>query len=111
MQNVVGIHFRDRNNKFFVQADAFIVGEQTDIAPNEQTTPGYTIFNVNAGLNLHQLIEKFPHTKLMLGLTNLSDNAYRSHVSRGAPGNQNVFLEPGRSINIGFVTRFGAAVH
>ena len=111
LQNIVGIHFRDKNNKFFVQADAIIVSEQTDFAPNEQETPGYTILNVNAGLNLHELINNFPYAKLMIGATNLTDNAYRSHVSRGAPGNQNVFLEPGRSINIGFVTRFGAAVH
>ena len=111
LQNIAGIHFRDQNNKFFVQADAIIVGEQTDIAPNEQETPGYTIINVNAGLNLHELINNFPYAKLMIGATNLTDKAYRSHVSRGAPGNQNVFLEAGRSINIGFVTRFGAAVH
>ena len=111
LQNIIGIHFRDRNNKFFVQADAIIVGEQTDIAPNEQETPSYTVVNINAGLNLHELINNFPYTKLTIGATNLTDNAYRSHVSRGAPGNQNVFLEPGRSINIGFVTRFGVAVH
>lgn len=111
LQNIVGIRFRDRANKFFVQADAIIVGEQTDIAPNEQETPSYTVININAGLNLHELINKFPYTKVMIGTTNLTDKAYRSHVSRGAPGNQNVFLEPGRSINIGFVTRFGAAVH
>ena len=111
LRNIVGIHFRDRNNRFFVQADATIVSEQTDIAPNEQETPGYTIINVNAGLNLHELINTFPYAKLMIGATNLTDQAYRSHVSRGAPGNQNVFLEPGRSINIGFVTRFGAAKH
>jgi len=110
LRNIVGIHFRDRNNRFFVQADATIVSEQTDIAPNEQETPGYTIINVNAGLNLHELINTFPYAKLMIGATNLTDQAYRSHVSRGAPGNQNVFLEPGRSINIGFVTRFGAAI-
>jgi len=111
LQNVAGIHFRDRNNKFFLQADALLVSEQTDIAPTEQETPGYTILNINAGLNLHELIDNFPYTKLMIGATNLTDKAYRSHVSRGAPGNQNVFLEPGRSINIGFVSRFGAAVH
>ena len=111
LQNIAGIHFRDKDNKFFVQADALIVSEQTDIAPNEQETPGYTIININAGLNLHELINNFPYSKLMIGATNLTDKAYRSHVSRGAPGNQNVFLEAGRSINIGFVTRFGAAVH
>ncbi len=111
LQNIIGLHFRDRNNKFFVQADAIIVGEQTDIAPNEQETPSYTVININAGLNLHELINNFPYTKVMIGATNLTDKAYRSHVSRGAPGNQNVFLEPGRSINIGFVTRFGVAVH
>jgi len=111
LQNILGIHFRDRDNRFFVQADAIMVGEQTDIAPNEQETPSYTLISINAGLNLHELINNFPYTKLMIGATNLTDKAYRSHVSRGAPGNQNVFLEAGRSINIGFVTRFGAAVH
>ena len=111
MQNVLGAHFRDKNNQFFVQADAFLISEQMDFAPNEQSTPSYTLLNAKVGLNVHQLINNFPYTKLMLGVTNLTDKAYRSHVSRGAPGNQNVFLEPGRSINVGFVTRFGAAVH
>lgn len=111
LQNWIGVHFRENNNRFFAQVEALLVGKQSDIAPNEIETPGYTVLNVRAGLNLHQLIEKFPHTKLMISLTNIADKAYRSHVSRGAPGNQNTFLEAGRSFNIGFVTRFGAAVH
>lgn len=111
LQNWIGVHFRENNNRFFAQAEALLVGKQSNIAPNEIETPGYTVLNVRAGLNLHQLIEKFPHTKLMISLTNIADKAYRSHVSRGAPGNQNTFLEAGRSFNIGFVTRFGAAVH
>lgn len=111
LQNWIGVHFRENNNRFFAQVEALLVGKQSNIAPNEIETPGYTVLNVRAGLNLHQLIEKFPHTKLMISLTNIADKAYRSHVSRGAPGNQNTFLEAGRSFNIGFVTRFGAAVH
>lgn len=86
-----------------------IVGGQDDVAPNEQTTPGYSIFNIKAGLNLHHFIDGLPHAKLVISTTNLGDKEYRSHVSRGAPGNQNVFLEPGRSFNIGLVTRFGVA--
>lgn len=111
MQNIFGINFRDKNNRFFVQGDVLIVSQQDDIAPNEIETPGYTVLSVNAGLNLHQLIKGFPYTKVLLGVSNIGDKAYRNHVSRGAPGNQNAFLEPGRSFNIGFVSRFGAAVH
>lgn len=111
LQNWVGVNFRDRQNHFFVQVEALLVGEQTDIAPNEIETPGYTIFNLKGGVNLHNIFAKFPHTKLMLSVTNITNEAYRSHVSRGAPGNQNTFLEAGRSLNIGIVTRFGAAVH
>ncbi|MDB4539450.1 TonB-dependent receptor [Saprospiraceae bacterium] len=111
LQNWLGVHFRDRQNKFFVQAEALFVGEQTDIAPNEIETPSYTVVNLKGGVNLHNMFGKFPHTKLMLSMTNIADEAYRSHVSRGAPGNQNTFLEAGRSFNIGIVTRFGAARH
>jgi hemoglobin/transferrin/lactoferrin receptor protein len=111
LQNWIGVHFRDRQNKFFVQAEALLVGEQTDIAPNEIETPGYAVINLKGGVNLHNMIGKFPHTKLLFSVTNIADEAYRSHVSRGAPGNQNTFLEAGRSFNIGIVTRFGAAVH
>lgn len=111
LQNWLGIHFRDKQNKFFAQAEALFVGEQTNIAPNEIETPGYTVINLKGGINLHNMIENFPHTKLMLSVTNLADENYRSHVSRGAPGNQNTFMEAGRSLNVGFVTRFGAANH
>lgn len=84
-----------------------IVSEQAEAAPNEQTTPGYSIFNIRAGLNLQNFSSKMPNAQLTLSATNLADKAYRSHVSRGAPGNQNVFLEAGRSFNIGLVVRFG----
>lgn len=110
MQSWLGVHYRDANNRFFVQPELLIVGEQNSVAPNEIETPGYGIFNIKAGLNLHNLGNQFPHAKIIASVTNLTDKEYRSHVSRGAPGNQNVFLEPGRSINVSFVTRFGAAV-
>ena len=111
MQTWVGFHYRDMNNRFFVQPEYLLVGEQNDIAPNEIETPGYGILNLKAGLNLHNLSPSAPHAKLIFSVTNIGDKAYRSHVSRGAPGNQNVFLEAGRSFNVSFVTRFGAAVH
>ena len=103
-----GIHYRDSNNKFFVQPELMIVSEQNDPAPNEIETPGYAIFNIRAGLNLHNLGNgNIPHTRLVFSITNIGDKLYRSHVSRGAPGNQNVFMEAGRSFNLGFVARFG----
>jgi len=102
-----GIHYRDDNNRFYVQPEMLIVSEQSDPAPNEISTPGYAIFNLKAGLNLHNLSDNMPHSRLVFSITNLGDKLYRSHVSRGAPGNQNVFMEPGRSFNIGFVARFG----
>ncbi len=111
MQSWLGVHYRDANNRFFVQPEVLFVGEQNDAAPNEIVTPGYTILNIKAGLNLHQFSDQMPHASIIASVTNLTDKTYRSHVSRGAPGNQNVFLEPGRSINLSFVTRFGAAVH
>ena len=102
-----GFHYRDSNDKFFVQPEVQIVSGQNDIAPNEIATPGYTIVNIRAGLNLHQVVEGIPHSKLTFSITNIGDKLYRSHVSRGAPGNQNVFLEAGRSFNLGFVMRIG----
>jgi len=107
-QNWIGLHYRDTNDKFFIQPEVLMVGEQNDVAPNEITTPSYTIMNLKTGLNLHNLIDGMPHTKLMISVTNIADKAYRSHVCRGAPGNQNAFLEAGRCINLGFVTRLGA---
>jgi len=110
-QSWLGLHYRDVNDKFWIQPEVMLVGEQNDVAPNEITTPGYSILNLKAGVNLHNLGSSMPHAKLIFSITNLGDKSYRSHVSRGAPGNQNVFLEAGRSVNIAFVTRFGAAIH
>jgi len=103
----VGLHYRDAYNKFFIQPEVMLVSEQNNNAPNEITSPGYAIMNLKTGLNLHQVIEGMTHSKLMFSITNISDKLYRSHVSRGAPGNQNVFIEPGRSFNLGFVVRLG----
>ena len=102
-----GVHYRDNDNRFYVQPEVLIVLEQNDPAPNEIESPGYTIVNIKAGVNLHNLIDNMPHSKLVFSVTNLGDKLYRSHVSRGTPGNQNVFMEPGRSFNIGLVVRFG----
>lgn len=110
MQSWLGLHYRDVNNKFYIQPEVMLVSEQSDPAPNEVLTPGYAIFNLKAGFNLHNMMSSMPHAKLMFSISNLGDKSYRSHVSRGAPGNQNVFLEAGRSVNVAFVTRFGAAV-
>ena len=110
VQSWLGFHYRNANDKFFVQPELLLVGDQNDVAPNEIETPGYAVFNIKAGLNLQNLGPQLPHIRLIASVTNLTDNEYRSHVSRGAPGNQNTFLEAGRSFNISFVARFGAAV-
>lgn len=102
-----GVHIQEREDKFFIRPEMLLVFDQNDPAPNEIETPGYAIFNINTGVNLHNLSSKLSHSKLVFSITNLTDKLYRSHVSRGAPGNQNVFMEPGRSFNIGFVARFG----
>ena len=110
MQSWLGLHYRDTNNKFYLQPEVLLVSEQSNPAPNEVSTPGYAILNLKAGLNLHNLSSSMPHAKLIFSVNNIGDKVYRSHVSRGAPGNQNVFLEAGRSVNVAFVTRFDAAV-
>lgn len=102
-----GIHYRDNYNKFYVQPEVLVVFDQNDPAPNEIESPGYTIFNIKTGVNLHSLVRGMPYSKLVFSITNVGDKLYRSHVSRGAPGNQNVFMEQGRSFNIGLVARFG----
>ena len=107
MQMWIGIQYRESNNKFFVQPEMMLVSEQSNVASNEIVTPGYSIFNLKAGLNLRNLSSSLPNSQLTIGITNMADKAYRSHVSRGAPGNQNVFLEAGRSFNVGLVVRFG----
>ena len=60
LQTWIGVHLRDGSNKFFIQPEVLIVGGQDDVAPNEQTTPGYSIFNIKAGLNLHHFIDGLP---------------------------------------------------
>jgi len=110
MQSWLGFHFRDANNRYYIQPEMLLVAEQNNPAPNEIETPGYTILNVKAGLNLDSFKESLPHAKVIFSITNITNKSYRSHVSRGAPGNQNTFLEPGRSFNLSFVMRFGASI-
>ena len=109
LHHLIGLQYKEVNGKYFAQLDAMIVGEQNDPAPNEVSSPGYTVLNLNTGINLHAISDNLPHAKVMFGVANITDELYRNHVSRGAPGNQRVFMEPGRSFNISFVARFGAA--
>ena len=109
-QGWIGVHYRNARDIFFIQPEALLVADQDEPAPNEVSTPGYVVFNLRTGLNIHKISDGMPNGKLTFSMTNIFDRAYRSHVSRGAPGNQNTFLEPGRSFNIGLVMRFGKHV-
>ena len=69
----------------------------------------YSLFNISAGINLHKAFPKFPYSKFVLSVDNLTDKEYQSHVFRGTPGNQTRFFAPGRSINAQLIVRLGVA--
>ena len=109
--NLIGLQLRDKGNKVFGAAEVDITSPQDKLAPMERETDGYTLINLNVGVNLHQLIDNFPYIKIMAGIDNLTDQSYQSHLFRGAPANVTKFFAPGRSINLTAIVKFGAANH
>ncbi len=109
--NLIGLQLREKSNKFFGAIEADITSKQDKLAPGERETAGYTLINMNAGLNLHEVLENFPFVKIMAGIDNLADVSYQSHLFRGAPANVTQFFAPGRSINVTAILKFGAANH
>ena len=110
-RNIIGLSLRDKQNKYFGGLELDLTGEQDNLAPAERATDAYTLININAGINLHRLIDALPYAKLMLGVNNLTDKSYQSHLFRGAPANVTKFFAPGRSINATLIVKFGAADH
>ena len=107
--NLLGIQYTESSNKFFGALEIDMNAKQDKLAPAERATDAYTLINVNAGVNLHQLISGFPHIRLIAGINNLTDKSYQSHIFRGVPANVTKFFAPGRSINITAIAKFGVA--
>ena len=108
-QNIFGVQIRSLNNTFFGRAEGIFTSKQDKPAPTERETDAYSLFNISAGINLHNVFPKFPYTTFILSAENLTDKEYQSHVFRGTPGNQTRFFAPGRSINAQLIIRLGIA--
>lgn len=108
-QNIIGFQLRDNRDAFFGRIEGVLTGKQNRPAPTERETNSYSLFNLGAGVNLHNIFSNFPYSKFVLSLDNLADTEYQSHVFRGTPGNQTRFFAPGRSINAQLIIRFGVA--
>lgn len=108
-QNIIGFQNRNYSDTFFGRVENIITSKQSRPAPTERETDAYSLFNIIAGVNLHKAFPKFPYSKLVLSVDNLTDKEYQSHVFRGTPGNQTRFFAPGRSINAQLIVRLGVA--
>jgi len=108
-QNIIGFQLRDNRDAFFGRVEGLFTSSQNRPAPTERETDGYSLFNLSAGINLHNVFSNFPYAKFVLSADNLTDKEYQSHVFRGTPGNQTRFFAPGRSINAQLIVRLGVA--
>ena len=108
-QNIFAVQIRSLNNTFFGRAEGIFTSKQDRPAPTERETDAYSLFNISAGINLHNVFPKSPYTTFVLSTENLTDKEYQSHVFRGTPGNQTRFFAPGRSINAQLIIRLGIA--
>lgn len=108
-QNIIGFQIRNYSDTFFGRVESIITSKQSRPAPTERETDAYSLINIIAGVNLHKAFPKFPYSKFVLSVDNLTDKEYQSHVFRGTPGNQTRFFAPGRSINAQLVVRLGVA--
>jgi iron complex outermembrane recepter protein len=89
-----------RIESFFVNCSYKIFAPQTLTARNEPSTPGYSIINVAAGLNIklgQQKMQVFFH------INNLTNNRYMHHLSRYRILN---LPEPGRNFRFTLIIPF-----
>tara|TARA_B100000780_G_scaffold279170_1_gene256138 strand:- start:2822 stop:4951 length:2130 start_codon:yes stop_codon:yes gene_type:complete len=108
-QNLIGLRIRDNTNRYFGALEGVIMSKQDRIALTERETDSYSLLNLKAGLNLNNMINNFPVSKLVFSIDNVFDKKYQHHLFRGLPGNITKFYAPGKSINLLFIIRLGIA--
>lgn len=77
---------------FYVEGNATAVAEQDRISVtrNELMTPGYTVFDLEAGIEVGQ------GAQIRVGLNNVTDKQYVNHLNARNPFTTNPIPEPGR---------------
>lgn len=76
----------------------------------ERRTAGYAIFNLYAGVDLWKISQRLPELRLIVGLENVFNQAYRQPTTvediRFPNSNTNPLVEPGRGMSIALTSRF-----
>lgn len=106
-QNLIGIRARDTMNLFFWSSEFIIMSKQDRIASTERETKPYSLLDLSGGVNLNNIFNNFPISKLILSVDNFFNKKYQNHLFRGLPGNITRFYAPGRSINLLFIIKLG----
>jgi len=106
ISGLLGIRFTEGRSRFFIEMTSRLVDKQDRIAPNEIETPGYVIYDLSTDIDLKKIFPNFLDAHIILAISNLTDRSYRNHLTRGSPGNQNTFIEPGIDFSVGFITKF-----
>jgi len=97
----IGIRYDDEIDRFWGEFSGRFVAKQDRISEEfgEQETPGFSVFDFRAGINLRKSI------KLSFGVDNIFNETYHEHLNRRNKIDMNPIMEPGR--NIYFVVDLG----
>lgn len=88
--------------RYSLRAQATLYDRQRNVSDSEDETPGYTTFDLHAGLNLGAW-GMFDAIDLNLSVRNLLDRGYRSHLRSSQ---ETWIYEPGRNIVVGLQCTF-----
>lgn len=88
--------------RYSLRAQATLYDRQRNVSDSEDETPGYTTFDLHAGLNLGAW-GMFDAIDLNLSVKNLLDRGYRSHLRSSQ---ETWIYEPGRNIVVGLQCTF-----
>ncbi|MGD9849029.1 MAG: TonB-dependent receptor plug domain-containing protein [Desulfuromonas sp.] len=88
--------------RYSLRAQATLYDRQRNVSDSEDETPGYTTFDLHAGLNLGAWA-MFDAIDLNLSMKNLLDRGYRSHLRSSQ---ETWIYEPGRNIVVGLICTF-----
>ena len=92
-----GIEFRHKH--FVVRPEAVMARAQDEVFANENRTPGYAVFNLNASYTIAQ--QRYVHV-FAIDTFNLGDRLYYNHLSFI----KNLAPEIGRGVRVSYTLRF-----
>lgn len=110
LNGLVAIRYRGAKGLYLEGVSRWSMEKERVDPDQERETSGFAVFDLYAGIDLWKYSADLPEMRLIIGLENIFDKAYRLPTTvedvRFPQSPTNPLLEPGRSISISLQSRF-----